>query len=67
MESRSVASIAVDMGPVAEHGGVDIEADHSRADNLLVEALNSIANANVERVAIRALLDEYEKIEKWYA
>jgi len=48
----------------ANVGGRDVEAAHSEADALLMDAL---LLTGVEPEKVRQIIDTYQDVEKWYA
>lgn len=48
-------------------GETDIEITHSTADGLLIMALKRIAETHPEGATILAIVDAWDKVDKWYA
>lgn len=62
--SDSLTGIAEELEAMT---GGDREADHSRADDLLVNTINLLAPKRPEGGSVDRILAAYEAVEKWYA
>lgn len=62
---RPLYEILPDMEAVVD--GMDIETGHIKADNLLIEALESLADAHGGTALVDAIILAYRDVKKWYA
>lgn len=47
--------------------GVDVEEEHARADELLINTIDLLAPRRPEGGAVDRVLAAYEAVRKWYA
>jgi hypothetical protein len=68
---RTLYEVRADMRSLAVGRG-DVEIDHSRADELLVEAIRVLAQAasadpTLWQREAEELIESWDRVEKWYA
>lgn len=63
---RTLFEIGSEMKEIAANPG-DREAQHDRADELLIEAVEELARLSFKTGIASVIVDDYRRVEKWYA
>ena len=65
-ETTTIQSLLDDMISADNY---DTESAHSKADDILIQLIGLLANylSDEDKVSIKAIIDHYETMDKWYA